>query len=195
MAQTDAIIICNEALVLIGEEPIENLTGATAAHVAANLLYQATVDDMLASHPWHWNRDFTRLSRLTEAPNESVGFSAAYSLPVDQLRIICPFVNTYPVTDWQPGEQVIWLDAGVDDTVDLEYHRRVDEARFSRQFRTALVHSLAGQFCVPIRDDRAMREGFLKMAEMQMAKARHQNATERPAQRMGVGTFERLMRS
>lgn len=194
MAQADAIQICSEALILIGEAPIESFEGVTAAHQAANAHYLPNVAGLLASHPWRFNRQIVQLARLAGDPPMATGYSAAYALPVGMLRLIVPFVNGKAVDGWEPSETVVWLDAELADRVELEYHGMVDELRFSPQFRQALVHHLASVFAVPIRDDARMMDLQRQASAEWLAKARHQNATERPARQMPTGRFAALRR-
>ncbi|MBX6375359.1 MAG: hypothetical protein IRZ13_14135 [Acetobacteraceae bacterium] len=194
MAQADALKICSDALVLIGENPIDSFEGASAAQVVANARYQPTADLLLASHPWRFNRRIEMLARLAAAPSAATGYSAAYALPAGVLRIVAPFVDGMVAPGWEPTETAIWLDAEPTQTVELEYHARVDEIRWPPAFRQALVYRLAAEFAVPIRDDTKIQQAMLQLAERELALARHQNASERPARRIPVGRFEALRR-
>jgi len=190
MAQADAIKICSEALVLIGENPIESFEGSSAAQVVANARYQPTVDLLLASHPWRFNRRIDTLARLATPPSPSTGYSAAYALPVGVLRIVAPFVDGVVARGWEPTETAIWLDAEPSQRVELEYHGRVDEIRWSPAFRQAVVYRLAAEFAIPIRDDAKLQTAMLQLSDRELALARHQNASERPVRQLPVGRFQ-----
>ncbi|MBW8268287.1 hypothetical protein [Caldovatus aquaticus] len=194
MAQADALRLCSDALVLIGESPIETFEGASAAQVVANARYQPIADLLLASHPWRFNRRIETLARLADPPAEASGYSAAYALPTDCLRIVAPFVDGTVAPGWEPAETAIWLDAEASQTVALEYHARVDELRWTPAFRQAVVYRLAAEFAVPIRDDPKLQGAMLQLAARELAIARHQNASERPARRIPLGRFEALRR-
>lgn len=194
MATGDQIRICSEALVLLGEEPIDSLEGDSTPQLVAARLYQPTANDLLASHPWRFNRRVEALNRIEAAPPVAVGFDAAYALPAGCLRIIAPFIGGTAARAWEPAETVIWLDAGVNDRVELEYHAAVDEQRWTPAFRQGVVYRLAAEMAVPIRDDPKARDLYLRDADRKLALARHQNATERPARRLIGGRFEALRR-
>ena len=108
------------------------------------------------------------------------------------LRIVAPFVDGAVAPGWEPTETAIWLDAEPTQTVELEYHARVDEIRWTPAFRQAVTYRLAAEFAVPIRDDSKIQAAMMQLAEAELAKARHQNASERPVRRIPVGRFQAL---
>jgi hypothetical protein len=180
MATTDAIAICSQALLLVGESSIDSFEGDTVAHEVANARYAAIRDLMLGDHPWRFNRRFDVLNRLSAAPPAATGYAAAYQLPIPCYRIVAPFVAGTRVTSWQVGSGHLWIDAMSSEEVALEYHGLADETLWTPAFRQAVVYRLAADFAVPVREDQAMQRGYLEVAAAQLTRAKHGNATEQP---------------
>ena len=65
----------------------------------------------------------------------------------------------------------------------------MDEALWPPGFVLALTHKLASELAVPVRDEARLAEAWSKIAEMSIAKARHQNATEEPQVAIPTGRF------
>lgn len=81
-----AVSICSNALLMLGDKPINSFAEASdRAKLAANLWPQLR-DYVLRSHPWNCAVKRQVLSPLTEAP--AFGFSYAFLLPSDWLRTL-----------------------------------------------------------------------------------------------------------
>lgn len=194
MSSTDALAITNQALLLLGEAPIDSFDGGATPQVAAAASYQPVVDALLASHPWWWNRRIVPLARLSAPPSPSTGFDSAYQLPGLVFRAVVPFVDSRPVEQWGLAGDQLYIDATATSAVELEFHTRVDEQRFSPEFRQAVVSALARELCLPITDNEARWKAMVALSDQQLRKARHTNATEKPATRLPTGGLQRRMR-
>jgi hypothetical protein len=195
MAETDAISICSEALVLLGERPIANFEEGTDQALSARQLYTAAAQKEVAAHPWHFARKFVTLARLTAAPPIASGYSAAYTVPLDAYHRIAFYVAGEKLDDYMLAETQMWCEADAAQEVALHYHGWVDEALWTPMFRQGLVFRMAEALAVPIRDSVQMRDAYKRDAELQLARARHQNAKEAPAQVMPTGVLEALRAS
>jgi hypothetical protein len=189
MAEIDAIKICSEALILLGEPPIEDFETANDATLTAAALYASVSARLLAGHPWRFSRRFETLNRLAAEPAAATGYDAAYQLPLGCYRIVCPYKSGCRVIDWQVGDGTLWLDATADEVVELEYHGDADETRWPPDFRQAVIYTLAGDFALPIREDRNAQEAFWKMGQLELGKAKHRNAGEEPNLGLKTGRF------
>jgi hypothetical protein len=194
MSTADALTLASAALLQLGEAPIDSFDGGTTPQVVAKRTYQRVVDAMLGGHPWVFNRKVLALARLSAAPAAATGYSAAYQLPVLCFRIVRPFVDTLTVEDWGLTTGALLIDATVDQLVELEYHTRVDETLFSPQFTEALVLQLAAEMALPLTEDLNRADLLGKRAALELARARHTNATEKPAIRMATGRLQARMR-
>lgn len=187
----DPVSICSEALVMLGEKPIDDLDSATAQSLICKTLYQSKVDELLGSHPWTFNRIIAPLNRLADLPSDASGFAAAYQLPAGVLRIVRPFVGGTGLTDWGEAQALIFLDATANDLVELEYHGRAAEPLWRPAFRQAVVLSMAATLALPITDSETKLKLMAQLAERALAQARNINAQEKPAIRLAVGRLDR----
>lgn len=81
-----AVSICSNALLMLGDKPINSFAEASdRAKLAANLWPQLR-DYVLRSHPWNCAVKRQVLSPLAEAP--AFGFSYKFLLPGDWLRTL-----------------------------------------------------------------------------------------------------------
>jgi hypothetical protein len=180
MSEQAKLQIVNEALVMVGEAPLDEVEGESASQRVASLHYQPITDEMQGSHPWGWNRQLVVLNRLTEAPPAAAGFNAAFTRPNLCFRIVVPYVSGLAIRDWTESGNQIWLDAEATEEVTLEHHTRVDEALWRPAFRQAVVLRLAGVFAVSLVEDAARANLLDQQASRQLAVARSVNAQERP---------------
>lgn len=191
MAEADALAICNEALVLLGDAPIDSLDGEGAANVACRTHYGPTRDHLLSIHPWNFSRLTVDLVRLAAAPSSATGFSAAYQLPTDLVRIVRVFVDTIPDPSWSQEADHLLVDAADTAVVAIEYHRLVDESYFIKPFRTALMAEMAARLAPALTEREGMTDTMQKAARVALATARHANATQRPTQHIAATRFIR----
>lgn len=191
MAETEALRICSDALVLLGDEPISSFEAGTAAAQTARALYQSIIDTALGEHPWRFNLRMETLARLTAVPPSASGFSAAYALPSSTFRVVAVFIGEALETDFKIANGQLWVEAAATSPVALEYHGTADETLWTPAFRQMAVFRLAAAFAVAIRDSLEMMAAYDRRAVQQGALARHQNATERPSLALPTGDLAR----
>lgn len=76
--------ICNQALNILGESPIANLTDLTNDRAVTCALHYPTLKETLLSEfPWTFARKRVRLAALTESP---IGYDFQYQLPSESIR-------------------------------------------------------------------------------------------------------------
>jgi hypothetical protein len=78
--------ICNLALGRLGAQSILDLNGTQKEAQACRLFYQTALDEVLRTHPW--NFAVRRQMLTSEAQEPSFGWSNAYVLPADCLRVL-----------------------------------------------------------------------------------------------------------
>lgn len=83
---TSVIGICNSALAKIGAASILSLTDGSAQASRCNEAFSRCLDDVLRQYPWPCALARATLARLADAP--AWGFSYAYQLPADCLRVV-----------------------------------------------------------------------------------------------------------
>lgn len=193
MAETDALRICNHALLLLGEQPIIAFDEASSSAKACRALYQDTVAALLDGHPWWFAARIDTLARISGTPTTATGFSASYQLPSGLCRVIVPLVGGFPLTDWGLLGDRLYCDAGLSDTVELLYGALVDERLWSPSFTIAVCSQLAASLAMPITEQVEKAQALYGVAQRDLAKARNVNAQEKPAIRLPPTLFTASM--
>lgn len=140
------IDISSNALVLIGDEPINSFSDAGAgAQVAANL-YPDTKKRMLSEHPWSFALKQQKLNRLSQRPDILTGYSYAYQIPPDLIRL-------WNVQTW--SDYIIIGELIYSNQTELlaTYVYDVEEVLMPPHFVKALEYSLASDFAIAITED------------------------------------------
>lgn len=157
--------ICQQALVLIGAQPLTSFDDGTTESIACVNLYENAVRDELSQYRWRFASNQLQLSRLVDVP--SAKWEAAYQLPPECLSISTVFVNDIPI-DFDRYEDNVFCNASESDIVILEGTFRVDEQFWPAYFVQMIVYRIASQLAHSIAaqidtsdllDQRAMRHG------------------------------------
>lgn len=85
-ATASDVVICNNALSLLGNTTITTLTGESKASKLCAQFYHQVVNATLRAYTW--NCATVRSSALTATTAPSFGFSYAFTLPADCLRVL-----------------------------------------------------------------------------------------------------------
>lgn len=88
------VSICNNALLLIGCNPITSLTDGNKAANACNLVFDRTLDTLLRMHLW--NFAVTRATLASEVTAPAFGYAYSYPLPADYIRLVGLENNSMP---------------------------------------------------------------------------------------------------
>ena len=82
------IDLISNALILIGDTPINSLTGGSRRETVANNLYDNIVQNELTKYRWGFARRKAQISRLTDTPVDPNGWKSIYQLPTDNLEFL-----------------------------------------------------------------------------------------------------------
>jgi hypothetical protein len=138
------IELISNALILIGDLPINTLTGNSRAQTVAANLYENIVLNELTKFRWGFARRKAQLSLLTGEPIEE--WEKAYQLPSDILTLIkvSPNVNyqVYGSKAYTNYAQALYCD----------YIANVAESEWPSYFNKMIEYALARDFASSIRD-------------------------------------------
>jgi hypothetical protein len=182
--------IAQKACVLAGMKPPQDFaeTGATES-VVLNALYEDVVRDALSSTPWNFaTQQLTLASRLTDAPLTK--WQAAYTLPQDGtiLAVNTCLVNGSVVNYDVEGDTIV-LDCNANDTVTINYLKRVEVAFWPPYFTIYVIHRLAALLGGSIARSADVARAFTGLAEAQLARARSRDSQGVTARGMPLGRF------
>lgn len=168
MAQKIEII--SNAMILIGANPISDLSEGTEGLVAASL-YENSYRGLLASHSWRFATKKRQLSRLTDAPLNEWAYQ--YQLPSDMITV----VKVQDSTDYEIYGDKIYSDQP---ELYIDYRYRVDETLLPDYYTLTLQFLLAAQFAIPITDNSQRAQVYQGLYEDQLRRAKGIDSSARP---------------
>lgn len=134
------ISMCSNALILLGEEPIQSLDDDAAA---ANL-YASTYDHVLGFHPWSFSLKSQELSR--NASSDIEGWTYSYNLPSDMIRLW----QTEPNNDYTIVGNSLYSN---ESKIVATYIRRPPETDLPAYFVKMMEYKLASDFAISVTED------------------------------------------
>lgn len=162
------IDLISSALILIGDEPINSLTGNSRAQKVGNNLYDNIVQNELTKHRWGFARRKAQLSLLVDVPIDN-DWANIYQLPSDLLV----FIKLNPHTNFQRyGSKIYTNYSG---TLHCDYIKNVSEANWPVYFSKMIEYALAREFAPAIRDSAASAD---RMAAEYLNASRMARATD-----------------
>jgi hypothetical protein len=151
--------IANEALVLIGDQPILTIDDTSDRGKACKKLYPGMRDALLRAHPWRFSLKRVVLSKLVDVP--AFGFAAQYQLPVDFLRqwdLIFDADNM----PWTIEGGKVLTDSS---TCKLLYASRVEDVGiFDTMFTRVLSRQLAAELAISIKGNQQLSQYLTQLA-------------------------------
>lgn len=184
-----AVSICQQALVMIGANPISSFSDSTTEGIACQALYEGTVEDELSQYKWRFASGIQQLNRLADAPAAKWG--AAYQLPPECLTPSTVYINGNPI-DFDRYEDMIFCNAGTNDEVFLEGVYRVDEQFWPAYFVRTVVYRLASHLAHSIAAQVDTADLLDRRAIRHAALARNRDAQGRTAPRIDTSRLIRV---
>lgn len=139
------IDLISSALVLIGDKPINTLTGNSRAQQVAAALYDKTVKSELSKHRWGFARRKAQLSLLVDEPIDN-DWAKAYQLPADLLTLI----KLNPRVGYQIYGSKVYTN--LTQALYCDYISDVAESEWPEYFAEMIEFALARKFANSIRD-------------------------------------------
>ena len=175
-----AIALCARALVKLGARSIASFDEGTAEAEIASVLYPSVRDGLLSAHPWSFATGQATLARLAQDPVADHAF--AFQLPPDFLRALSLGTGARGRgAEYRIVETTLHCDA---EPVVLSYVFRPDETGFPPFFDTALIATLAAEFCLPVTESTSRADLLRRVAESEFRRARLIDAQQDTPQRI-----------
>ena len=156
MPNTD-ITFTNQALSLLGADPITLMTDTTVEGVTAALWYEETLAAMLASFDWQWATEEIDLGAATATTTLTDEWTTVYDMPATALRIVNiqhGGIDKVPYRRF--GDKVFTnLDAAAEPTMWAVVDQV--ETDFPPYFRWAFVLELAWVFAGAVTENQELR--------------------------------------
>lgn len=176
MTPTD---IANMALSRLGEPRISDIDENTPRGISCRTHYEVVRDSLLRSHPWNFAVSRALLTQSATAP--AFGFSFAYALPTDFLRLMTlngiqaeMCVSEYTL---ESGQILTYSDEAK-----ITYVRRViDPTAYDPIFLEVLAFRLASAVAMDVTSDLEKRDSMEQLAALRMSAATFTDSGENKA--------------
>jgi len=170
------VSIVNRALRLLKVAPITTIGENSESGEWAAAVYEGARDALLQEYPWNFAMKREALSASPTAP--AWGYSAAYPLPADCLRVLSIEGEPDELTEpWIVEAGSILTDAGA--PLYIRYIEKVtNPGRFSPTFTEALVARIAAEGAYSFTGNVAREQLMNELYQVRLAIARRYDAQE-----------------
>lgn len=168
-----SIDMASNALILIGDNPINSFSDPGAGAQAASNLYPETYRMVLASHPWTFALKEQKLPRLTAEPDDLTHFQYAYQLPADMIRLWAVF----PQSEYTIVGDLLYSN---ENELLARYVYQVDEPELPPHVTKAIEYKLASEFAELITESQSKAEFYERKFQLQSAMARTIDSQQKP---------------
>lgn len=196
MAITSKIDIAQQAMVLVGLQPLTSFDDQTDEALSANLLYEPVIRDCLSQFTWNFSTGQKILNRLTDAPIDV--WDAAYQLPTDVEPLIIQTITRDDQTiEYDRYEDKIYtLDSQVSssDTLVATYQFRADEGDWPPYFQMYAVYRLASTFALSVIRKGDIAQALSQLAEQQFTRAKTRDSQSVTTSKLKLGRYANIRR-
>ena len=167
--------IANAALRKLGQPPITSFSENSKAARLANERFADSRDELLERHPWNFAMKRGSLAASATAPEW--GFTTAFPLPADYIRVFEVNGEDLYTNKWKIEDGSIVTD--LDAPLKVRYVYRVEDAnRMISGFREALASVLAADWAEDITGDSDVTVTKERKARIAVAQARSDDGQE-----------------
>lgn len=177
-----AIDISSNALLLIGDEPINSFTEPGAGAQTAANLYPQTKEMVLTYHPWTFALKEQALSRLSQSPDSKTNYNYAYQLPTDLIRLW----KVMPQSDYLIVGNLVYSN---EPELLARYVYDVPESNIPAHLVKALEYQLAAEFAIAVTEDVGKAQFYQQKASLQLAKASSVDSQGQPQESITSSPF------
>ena len=167
--------IANAALRKFGQAPITAFSEKSKAARVANERFADLRDELLFQHPWNFARKRDSLAASATAP--AWGFTTAYPLPTDYIRMYEVNGEDEGTGKWKVEDGSIVTDLSA--PLEILYVYQVTDAnRMSAGFREAFASVLAADWAEDLTGDDNVATRMDRKARLAVAQARSNDGQE-----------------
>lgn len=150
--------------------------------IKANLPYSR--DAVLRAFPWNFAKRRTSLAALATAP--AFGFSAAFALPVDCIRVVGVYLHDQ--SKWRvEGREILIDDSG---PISIKYIARITDLGADPLFFTTLAARIAADTALAITESSSKAEQLWRVYMQKLREARAIDSQEGQAEDWGISTWD-----
>jgi len=169
--------LANRALAHIGDMPISDINDVeNKAARTCNAFVQAVIDETLREHRWNCAISRATLSELSTPPK--FGFSHAFQLPADFLRLLEvngeQFDGSDEYFEIEEGKRLLTYGS----TAQIRYIKRIGVSEFDPLLAKAVAAALAAEICIPLSRDTQMQAQLEVLKRRAIMRAQQIDAIE-----------------
>lgn len=174
------LVLCNNALMLLGNEAVANLTDTTKKGVRlCTQFYQQAVDEALRAYTW--NCALTRVAVTVDGTAPAWGYAYRYALPAGCLRVVGMDEPSYNYKFKIENGYLLTDEA----TCNLHYIARITPENMDVLLRRTVSARLASLIAFPLTNSTSLAEAMFKLYKDCLQEAETVDAFE--------GTSEQLV--
>ena len=163
----------SNALILIGDKPLNDLDETRYAATVASNLYPGIALAELSKHYWGFARRKQQLAQLVEVMPDNE-YQRSYQLPADMLVLLKTYPNAY---DYKIYGKKIYTNAQIKS---VDYIANVAESFWPPYFEKLMEFALAKDFAIPIRDASTRKQEMQNEYVIQSRMARYMDSQQHP---------------
>jgi len=176
------IDLISNALILIGNAPINTLDGNSREQQVASNLYDTTVKSELTKHRWGFARKKAQLSLTTDTPVDTE-YKSIYQLPTDLLVLI----KLNPIHNYEIfGDKVY---SNLSSALYCDYIYDAPESEWPVYFSSMIEFALARVFAPSIRDSASSAENMAQEYLNASRMARFTDSQQHPQRKIVSNPF------
>lgn len=166
--------VCNKALDKLGQSPIVSLGDGNKAANLCSRNWPLVRDQVLRDHPWNFAVQRTNLAPMEQAP--SWGFSAAFQLPSDWLRLL--EVRDLSTDEYQVEGRTILADQTV---LYIRYIKRVEDPnQYDALFLDSVATRLAAELAEALTNSAGKKDALFTEYDDSLLRAKRVDGQENP---------------
>ena len=171
---------------LVGANPITSFEDGTTEAMITSNLYEDIVRADLSSCRWRFAVKQAVLNRLVDAPTGR--WDAAYQLPSD-LLIVNAVTIADKAVDYDVYGDYIYVDAGEDETLVIDYTYRAEESDWPPHFVLLVEYHMASILAASLARDAGLADLMNSQYSIQNLRARNIDAQQQTTRRLTVNRF------
>lgn len=177
-----SVDICNQALILLGQEPIITMDDSSKQSRLCKRLYEPTLETLLREYPWSFAIRRVILSPEVDTPG--FGFTHKFVLPTDCMRIVSTGLEDDQFTI--EGNRILCDEV----VVYLKYVCKPESASvYDSHFVQVLTHRLAKVMCQALTADLDLLRTIASMENSAIVRAMNTQAIETAPQPVQEGPW------
>jgi len=182
-ATSSDITIAQSACLYAGLSQIASFDEGSVVAQALNARYEDIVEDCLSKAPWNFATGYKEATYKSQTPLSQ--WDGAFTLPTNPKLIAIEtvlIVDSIVPYDW--FEDMIFVNAGSDDTVIVKGQYRVETEKWPAYFRNYVAYRCAAMLASVVVRKADIIAALAQQAGISLAEARHTDARQVTPQRI-----------